>query len=81
MGLGNAALARYTSRLPRKGPSMAETVEELRLRWSRRKAALVAYLANKTESEDWHAVQDAASDIREAEAMMEALALILEAQA
>ena len=32
---------------------------------SEQKAALVAYLRSKLNAEDWHAVQDAASDIRE----------------
>ena len=37
------------------------------------KAALVAYLRSKLEAEDWHAVQDAASDIREIEAVLKAV--------
>lgn len=34
---------------------------------------LIAYLKSKLSSEDWHAVQDAASDIREIEAKIEVL--------
>ncbi len=37
------------------------------------KAALVAYLLNKVKAGDWHAVQDAGSDIREIEAKLELL--------
>lgn len=40
------------------------------------KADLVSYLISKTRQEDWHAVQDAASDIREIEAQL----LVLRAQ-
>ena len=36
------------------------------------KAALVAYLRSKLIAEDWHAVQDAASDIREIVAVLKA---------
>lgn len=38
------------------------------------KAQLVAYLHSKLKSEDWHAVQDAASDIREIDAQLSILA-------
>lgn len=38
------------------------------------KAALVAYLLSKVKAEDWHAVQDAGSDIREIEAKLKLLA-------
>lgn len=37
------------------------------------KAQLVAYLLSKVKAEDWHAVQDAASDIREINAKLEVL--------
>lgn len=37
------------------------------------KAALVAYLLSKVKVGDWHAVQDAGSDIREIEAKLELL--------
>lgn len=37
------------------------------------KADLVSYLVSKTKSGDWHAVQDAASDIREIDAKLELL--------
>ena len=35
-----------------------------------RKQSLVAYLRMKLDAEDWHAVQDAASDIREIDAQI-----------
>lgn len=38
------------------------------------RGALVAYLLAKIRAEDWHAVQDAASDIREVNAKLELLA-------
>ncbi len=38
-----------------------------------RKGILVAYLKMKLDAEDWHAVQDAASDIRELDAQIEML--------
>lgn len=47
-----------------------ETVERELLE---QKAQLVAYLQSKLKAEDWHAVQDAASDIRELEAKLEVL--------
>ena len=37
------------------------------------KAALIAYLKSKLTAEDWHAVQDAASDIREIVALLKEL--------
>ncbi len=37
------------------------------------KAELVAYLLMKVRAADWHAVQDAASDIREIDAKLEVL--------
>ncbi len=37
------------------------------------KAALVAYLLSKVKAQDWHAVQDAGSDIRELDAKLELL--------
>jgi hypothetical protein len=39
----------------------------------RRKDSLVAYLRMKLDASDWHAVQDAASDIRELDAQIELL--------
>lgn len=36
---------------------------------------LIHYLKMKVEQEDWHGVQDAASDIREVEAKIEVLKL------
>lgn len=38
--------------------------------------ALVAYLLSKIRACDWHAVQDAASDIREINAKLELLATL-----
>lgn len=35
------------------------------------KKQLISYLLSKVKVEDWHAVQDAASDIREIEARLE----------
>lgn len=37
------------------------------------KSSLISYLLSKVDAEDWHAVQDAASDIREIEAKLEIL--------
>lgn len=37
------------------------------------KTQLVAYLQSKVKAGDWHAVQDAASDIRELDAKIETL--------
>lgn len=37
------------------------------------KAELIAYLLSKVRQSDWHAVQDAASDIREIDAKLEVL--------
>ncbi len=37
------------------------------------KAHLILYLHSKIKASDWHAVQDAASDIREIEAKLELL--------
>ncbi len=42
------------------------------------KQHLIAYLWSKIKAEDWHAVQDAASDIREIEAKLEVLAELVE---
>lgn len=42
------------------------------------KASLVAYLLVKVEAGDFHAVQDAASDIREIEAKLEILRALKE---
>lgn len=49
------------------------TIEEKITALREQKAALVAYLRSKIVAEDWHAVQDAASDIREIVAMLKAL--------
>lgn len=37
------------------------------------KVTMVSYLKSKVESEDWHAVADAAMDIREIEAQLKVL--------
>jgi hypothetical protein len=41
--------------------------------WKKQRAGLIAYLLVKVEAGDWHAVQDAASDIREINAKLEVL--------
>lgn len=41
-----------------------------------RKTQLIAYLNSKILAQDWHAVQDAASDIREIEAQLKILILV-----
>jgi hypothetical protein len=46
-------------------PTKADLLEQ--------KASLLAYLTSKIKACDWHAVQDAASDIREIEAKLEVL--------
>lgn len=46
---------------------MTETVEKL----YREQAALIEYLKAKTEAKDWHGCQDAASDLRDIECMIE----------
>jgi hypothetical protein len=47
--------------------------DRLLVELQKRKAGLIAYCQIKLESGDWHAVQDAASDIREIEAKLEIL--------
>jgi hypothetical protein len=49
--------------------SKSETVESL----TTRKEVLIVYLRTAIDAEDWHAVQDSASDIREIEAKLEIL--------
>lgn len=49
------------------------TIEEKIAALREQKAHLVAYLKSKLLAEDWHAVQDAASDIREIVAMLKLL--------
>lgn len=48
----------------------AEQRETLMADFADQKASLVQYLVAKTHAADWHAVQDAASDIRELDAQM-----------
>ena len=48
---------------------MIEKLEE-------QKKQLISYLLSKVSAEDWHAVQDAASDIREIEARIEVFHLL-----
>lgn len=43
------------------------------------KAGLVAYLLVKVKAGDWHAVQDAASDIREIDAKLALLEMVTNA--
>jgi len=40
------------------------------------KVALIAYCRSKLEAGDWHAVQDAGSDIREIDAKLELLRML-----
>jgi hypothetical protein len=40
----------------------------------KRKAVMVSYLRMKADEEDWHGVQDAASDLRDIEAELKGLA-------
>jgi hypothetical protein len=47
--------------------------DRLLMELERRKVGLVAYCQIKLEAGDWHAVQDAASDIREIDAKLELL--------
>jgi hypothetical protein len=51
-------------------PPAAQRVEALR----RSKGLMRAYLLAKVEEEDWHGVQDAASDLRDIEAELKGLA-------
>ncbi len=44
------------------------------------KTSLIAYLTSKIKAGDWHAVQDAASDIRELDAKIELLMALQEVQ-
>lgn len=39
----------------------------------KRRAVVIADLLSKVDAEDWHGVQDCASDIREIDAMLEIL--------
>lgn len=48
---------------------MTEQIQEL----ENQKADLVQYLQSKLRSGDWHAIQDAASDIREINAVLRIL--------
>jgi hypothetical protein len=43
-----------------------------------RRTIIIADLVSKTEAEDWHGVQDCASDIRELDAQIEVLAATLQ---
>lgn len=47
--------------------------EQLIAQLERRKSGLVVYCQMKLDAGDWHAVQDAASDIRELDAKLELL--------
>lgn len=46
---------------------------ERRRALTEQKVQLIAYLLSKIKADDWHAVQDAASDIREIDAKLEIL--------
>lgn len=52
---------------------MPVTIEERIAELQAQKLALVAYLKSKLAAEDWHALQDAASDIREIVAALKVL--------
>jgi hypothetical protein len=54
----------------RTGP---DAHDRLQLDLEKRKAGLIAYCQIKLDAGDWHAVQDAASDIRELDAKLELL--------
>lgn len=56
-------------RCGKKGKMQEVKIADLKLK----KLGMVAYLKLKLDSEDWHGVQDAASDIRELEAMIRVL--------
>ena len=45
---------------------------------SKQKRTMVRYLKEKLKNEDWHGVQDAASDLRDIEAAVEAFESLLE---
>lgn len=49
-------------------PKFAQ-IADIRLK----KLGMIAYLKLKVDQEDWHAVQDAGSDIREMDAMIKVL--------
>lgn len=53
--------------------TLAPPSDRLLMELERRKVGLVAYCQIKLDAGDWHAVQDAASDIRELEAKLELL--------
>lgn len=56
---------RYDITIDKGGDLIAELLTQ--------KAALVTYLLSKVRAEDWHAVQDAGSDIREIVAQIDLL--------
>ena len=45
------------------------------------KESLISYMKSKIDAEDWHAIQDAASDIREIEAKLEVYDLAFKQEA
>lgn len=55
------------------GGAMTMQSDRLIVELERRKVGLVAYCQIKLDAGDWHAVQDAASDIRELDAKLELL--------
>ena len=48
---------------------MNEKIDELK----KQRQEIISYLMSKTTAGDWHAVQDAASDIREIDAVLKVL--------
>ena len=53
--------------------SLVAALERRMTEYREQKAQLVAYLLSKVKAGDWHAVQDAASDIREIDARVDEL--------
>lgn len=49
------------------------TRSELVQLYTRRRSAMIAYLALKVEEQDWHGVADAAMDLRDIDAALAAL--------
>jgi|SRR5215471_17695174 len=52
---------------------MVSAATDRRTALETKKAGLVAYLRLQVEGEDWHAIQDVASDIRELDARLDEL--------
>lgn len=56
--------------LPPRAPSHFASIKDDLIE---QRGALIAYLLSKVKAADWHAVQDAASDIREINAKLDVL--------